>query len=191
MENLDHVEAAKRAIDLMVEQMLDKNLTYPEGVFSDALGNRGYDSHLSISAVRRLLPVLEDETYAESVRLDAVAFVHELGERSWLPEPQSNGESTSKLVRRLKGQEHVFEPVLLNLYETATPRLSQAAGFALIEMRSKLGAEILADVIESGRYDHWDWAIRMTAMRSPTRKGLAACSWLGSPRRLRPTASRR
>jgi HEAT repeat protein len=150
--------AAPKAIELMIQQMVDKRFNYPADVFSSTLVNRGYGNHLTVDSVRQLLPILRDSTYRESVRLEAVEFVRVLGRATWLASPEGQRHD-ARPIRRLRGQEHLFDDDLWNIYRGSSPVLVEAAGRALIEIRSVYGADVLANLIESKRADHWTWSI--------------------------------
>lgn len=123
-----------RASNFMIEQMLDKQRTYPPDVFSYSLHNRGIDSVLTVDVVRRLVPILQDETYAASIRDEAIAFVDALG-----------------------GHPELFETPLLRIYEQKSADLSWPAGFALISIGSRHGADVLVDIMESDHFSVYEW----------------------------------
>lgn len=148
----DEPSSREAAVDRMIDQMLNKNLMYPVGVFGHSLSNRGYGDVLTLEQARRLLPLLMDEGYADSIRAEAIDFVAELaGGRT-----KRDGEKWTTL-KPLRGHETIFEGPLLNLYESETPELAGSAGFALVRMRSKHGADVLADSIESRNGERWRW----------------------------------
>lgn len=127
--------SSHEAVSYMVEQMLDIERAYPPGIFSYALGNRGLRDDLTLSLVRRLLPVLSNEDYPLSTRMEAIQFVDALGKGSG-----------------------VFEAPLIEIYTSGTDRIHQAAGFALVSIESQYGATVLADIVNSEEYTHWAWA---------------------------------
>ena len=134
VSGLGNVEESVLAVVLMIEQMLDMRLTYPEGVFSHALFNRGYREHgLGFERVRKLVPVLRDEAYSPSIRRQAIEFV----------------------LYSEAGHPDVFEGALLAIYQSDGEGLSDLAGDALIGVRSSHGADVLSDIIESDRYRQW------------------------------------
>jgi len=175
LNRLDYKDRARRSIKLMIKQMLDKRFRYPQGVFAYALANRGYGDDLSIEAVSNLLPLLRDGAYATSLRIEAVEMVGELGKAHAIFDGKE-WQST----RRLRGQEHLFETDLLQIYEHGPPDLSRAAGIALVEMRSKHGADVLADVIET---EGGVWALRndCDALAHSERLGRALVKLMSSP----------
>jgi|GEM_PF-2872792 len=129
--------ASRKTVSYMIDQILDMERAYPPGIFSYALGNRGLRDDLTLDLVRRLLPVLNNEEYPLSTRMEAIQFVEDLGEGS-----------------------EVFEAPLIAIYTSGADRMHQAAGFALVSIGSEYGATALAHVIQSEDYTHWAWAPR-------------------------------
>jgi hypothetical protein len=135
VSSLDYQARSALAVEWMIDQMLDRTLAWPDDVFAYALGNRGYDKGLTETQVLRLVPVLTDAAYPRSIRLQAVWF-----------------------VRELKRSLPALEKALAELYGGDDADLREAAGQALIEIGSPLGADVLADRVESAedRSSEWD-----------------------------------
>ena len=140
LEKLEYKQRSGVAVDLMITQMLDKTLVWPDGTFASTLSQRAYAEHgLTVDRVRRLLPVLNDDGYPQSIRGQAIEIVSELGTHA-----------------------EVFEEALLEVYKGPHQGLSREAARALVALQSRYAGDALADEIEAPGYSAYprNWGPR-------------------------------